>query len=79
MEDQPIESPQRPVRKAPRANLAGTYQATIKVDQATGSLLSKEAVMELKSTAPMPSARTFTFGDPVPITTKATITVEPVR
>ena len=79
LEDQPIESPPPPVRKAPRANLAGTYQATIKLDPATGSLLSREAVMELTGTAPMPSARTGTFGDPVPITTKATVTVEPVR
>jgi hypothetical protein len=78
-DDQPIESPQPPVRKPPRANLAGTYRATIKVDQATGSLLSQQAVMELKGTAPMPSARTFTFGDPVPITTKATVTVEPMQ
>ncbi len=79
MDDQPIGPPPPPsVRKAPRAKLTGTYQATIKVDQATGSLLSQEAVMELKGTAPMPSARTRTFGDPVPIVTRATVTVEPV-
>ncbi len=76
MDDQPIGPP--PPQGAPRANLAGAYQATIKVDQATGSLLSQEAVMELKGTAPMPSARTRTFGDPVPIVTRATVTVEPV-
>jgi hypothetical protein len=59
--------------------LAGTYQATLKVDPATGVLLSKEAVMEMKGTALMPNARTGTFGTGVPITTKATVTVEPAR
>jgi hypothetical protein len=77
MDDQPIGPP--PVQEAHRVKLAGTYQATIKVDPATGSLLSKEAVMDLKGTAPMPSARTGTFGDSVPITTMATVTVEPVQ
>jgi hypothetical protein len=78
MDDQPIGPPPPPAEEAHRVKLAGTYQATIKVDRATGSLLSKEAVMELKGTAPMPNARTRTFGDPVPITTKATVAVEPV-
>jgi hypothetical protein len=35
--------------------------------------------MELEGTAPMPNARTRTFVAPVPITTKATVTVEPVQ
>ncbi len=77
MDDQPIGPPL--VRDAPPVKLAGTYQATIKVDPSTGSLLSKEAVMELEGTAPMPNGRTRTFGGPVPITTKATVTVEPVQ
>ena len=77
MEDVPFAA--QPVQEAYRVKLAGTYQATIKVDPATGSVLSKEAVMELKGTAPMPDARTGTLGDHVPITTTAAVTVEPVR
>ena len=76
MDDQPLRAP--PVPESHRVKLAGAYQATIKGDSVTGSLLSKEAVMELKGTAPMPSARTGTFGDRVPITAKATVTVEPL-
>ncbi len=60
-------------------SLASDGSVTIKVDQATGILLGKEAVMGLKGTAPMPSARPGAFGDPVPITSKATVTVEPVQ
>jgi len=63
----------------PQEKRKQAYQATIRVDPTTGSLLSKEAVTELTGTAPMPSGRTRTVGDSVPITTKATVTVEPVR
>ncbi len=77
MDDQPIGASQIP--EAQRIKLAGTYQATIKVDPATGILLSKEAVMELKGAVPRPSARTGTLGESVPVTSQATVTVEPVR
>jgi hypothetical protein len=79
MDDQPIGPPPPPAQEAHRVKMAGMYQATMKVDPATGFVLSKEAIMELKGTAPMPSARTGTLGAGVPITTKATVTVEPVR
>jgi hypothetical protein len=75
MDDQPLAPP---AQEAHRVKLAGTYQATLRVDPATGTLLSKEAVMEMKGTAPMPNARTGTLGAAVPITTKAAVTVEPV-
>lgn len=59
--------------------LKGVYRATMKVDKATGSLLSKETVMELRGTVPVPSTHTDKFGNAVRVKTKATATVEVVR
>ena len=65
-----------PATGSQRIRLAGGYRATMKVDQATGSLLSKEAVMDLTGTVPVPSAHTAEFGNAVPVTARATVTVE---
>ena len=54
----------------------GAYQATIKVDQTTGLVLGREAVMDLRGTVPMPSERRAKFGNAVPVKSRVTITVE---
>jgi hypothetical protein len=74
----------RPIGMSPDAGsmryiFEGAYRATMKVDQATGSVLSKEAVMELRGTVPMPPEKRAEFGNAVPVKAKATFTVEVVH
>ncbi len=57
----------------------GAYRATMKVDQTTGLVLSREAVMDLRGTVPMGPEQRAKFGNAVPIKSKATFTVEVVR
>lgn len=71
----------RPIGMSPDAGsmhyiLEGAYRATMKVDQTTGSVLSKEAVMDLRGTVPMPPDKRAKFGNAVPVKARATITVE---
>jgi hypothetical protein len=74
----------RPIGMSPDARsmrfiFEGAYRATIKVDQATGLVLSREAVMDLKGTVPMPHDKRAEFGNAVSIKSKATFTVEVVH
>lgn len=74
----------RPIGMSPdvgsmRYIFEGAYQATIKVDRATGSVLRKEAVMDLRGTVPMPPEQRAKFGNAVPVKAKATVTVEVMR
>jgi hypothetical protein len=59
--------------------LEGVYRARMKVDKSTGSILSKEAVMDLRGTVPVPPDKRAKFGNAVPVKSKATVTVEVVR
>ena len=72
--DMPIGAP--PADGAQRIKLTGGYRATMKVDRATGSLLSREAVMDLTGLVPVPPDHTAEFGSAVPVTARATVTVE---
>jgi hypothetical protein len=71
--DMPIGTP--PDVGSQRIRLWGGYRATMKVDQRSGSLLSKEAIMELSGTVPVPPAGAGERGDLVPVTSRATVTV----
>ena len=62
-----------------RIILEGAYRATIKVDQTTGLVLGREAVMDLRGTVPMSPEQRAKFGSAVPVQSKATVTVEVVR
>ena len=62
-----------------RFKFEGAYQATIKVDQTTGLVLGREAVMDLRGKVPMPPEQRAKFGNAVPVQSKATVTVEVVR
>ncbi|MHC4351359.1 MAG: DUF6263 family protein [Planctomycetota bacterium] len=72
--DKPIGMP--PVDESQRIKLVGGYRAEVKVEQATGSVLSAEAVMDLTGIVPVPSADASELGQAVPVTTRATVTVE---
>ncbi len=77
MNDQSIGAP--PVPEGHRTRLAGTYRATVRIDRTTGTVLSKEASMDL-------TGRTSTYMPDIPregtilqISMKATATVEVVE
>jgi predicted Zn-dependent protease len=72
--DSPIGAP--PVTESKRIRLAGGYRAKIEVDLATGSVLSREAVMDLSGLVPAPPTHSAEFGNAVPVTSRATVTVE---
>jgi len=59
-----------------RFKFEGAYQATIKVDQTTGLVLGREAVMDLRGKVPMPPEQRAKFGNDVPVKSRVTITVE---
>ena len=59
-----------------RIILEGAYRATIKVDQTTGLVLGREAVMDLRGKVPMPPEQRAKFGNDVPVKSRVTITVE---
>ncbi len=61
------------------SKLGGTYRATLKVDRATGALLSRQAVMNLTGSIFMPGNRSAGPEGDVPVTTVATTTVEIVK
>ena len=66
-------------RRAVGSKLGGIYQATLKVDRATGSLLSRESVMNLTGDIFMPGSRSANPEGSVPVTMEATTTVEIVE
>ncbi len=61
-----------------RTRLAGTYQATLKIDRTTGTLLSGEAVMDLKGQTSTYMPGLPTEGTILQIAAKSTTTVETV-
>lgn len=73
-EDKPLSS-----RYPMGSKLSGTYRATLKVDRATGRLLSREAVMNLAGGLFMPGHPSAGPEGTVPVTTVATTTVKMVE
>jgi len=72
--------PSGPARRyAMTSKLGGTYQATLKVDRATGSLLSRESVMTLTGDIVRPGSQSANPEGDVPVTIEATTTVETVK
>ena len=66
-------------RYAMMSKLGGTYQATLKVDRATGSLFSRESVMTLTGNIFRPGSQSANPEGDVPVTIEATTTVETVK
>ena len=83
MEDKTLLPP--PIPEEHRTRLAGTYKAVMKIDRATGVLLSKEASADLTGRTstyipPLPGMPKITTpAKIVPLALTATTTVEPVR